>query len=64
MGFTSEEKIKLQKGIADTYKSIRPSLKEHEELIWVLFHEVSPENWMFGPLNGKELRQKLATEKK
>jgi phenylpyruvate tautomerase PptA (4-oxalocrotonate tautomerase family) len=39
-------------------------LKDHEELIWGVFHEVPAENWMIGPLNVKELRQKLMAEKK
>jgi phenylpyruvate tautomerase PptA (4-oxalocrotonate tautomerase family) len=39
-------------------------LKDHEELIWGVFDEVPAENWMIGPLNVEELRQKLMAEKK
>jgi len=62
--FTVEEKAKLQKTIADVLKEIRPPLKRYEEFIWVMFHEVSPENMMIGPLTLKELRKKLMAEKK
>jgi phenylpyruvate tautomerase PptA (4-oxalocrotonate tautomerase family) len=59
VGFTEEQKVKLQKGIADAYKEVNPMLKVHEELLWIVFHEVPPESWMVGPLNVVQLRQKL-----
>ncbi len=57
--FTPEERVRLQKAIADVFKEVRPFLREHEEFLWILFHEISPENWMVGPMTVKELRQKL-----
>jgi len=57
--FTPEERVRLQKAIADVFKEVRPLLREHEEFLWILFHEISPENWMVGPMTVKELRQKL-----
>ena len=62
--FTAEEKARLQKAIADVLKEIRPPLREHEEYIWTVFHEVSPENWMVGSLTVKELRKKLMVGRK
>jgi len=59
IGLTAEQKVKLRKAVADAYKEVRPMLKDHEDLIWVIFHEIPSENWMIGPLNVKELRQKL-----
>lgn len=64
VGFTAEDRSKLQRSIASAIKEVMPLLKDHEELIWVVFHEVPAENWMIGPLNVKELRQKLMAEKK
>ena len=62
--FTEDQKVKLHKGIADAYKEVNPMLKTHEELLWIVFHEVPPESWMVGPLNVVQLRQKLRSEKK
>jgi phenylpyruvate tautomerase PptA (4-oxalocrotonate tautomerase family) len=64
VGFTEEQKVKLQKGIADVYKEVNPMLNVHEELLWIVFHEVPPESWMVGPLNVVQLQQKLRSEKK
>jgi phenylpyruvate tautomerase PptA (4-oxalocrotonate tautomerase family) len=64
VGLTDKQKVTIQKGIADAYKEANPMLKVHEELLWVVFHEVSSESWMVGPLTVTQLRQKLRAEKK
>ena len=64
VGLTEEQQATIQKGIADAYKKANPMLKVHEELLWVVFHEVPPESWMVGPLTVPQLRQKLRAEKK